>query len=418
MVDGMWITRGSIRRLAQLAVAAALVLATLAVTGPASAVAEEAVVTTDAGCLRLRAEPSLDATILTCLAPGTIVAIHDGQAHDGDVESGGHTWQRVTAQGREGWVAFDFLATPSQPAASASVLPPPPPGGLTIGRAGISDITALVAAQPFEVSAVFVFDVATQRFLAHNTMLAARLGTPPSFSIGPDDVVLVRRSSEAGGTPATSSSAAVESVGNSRGPIPTPPRGGLTIGIAGTADLDRLIAAQPFAVDLVTMWNVQDQRWLMYRPEAPAFTNSLGSDALDAATPVFLRRHIDAPDPEPPPVQETPAPEPPASGPQEERITYYFCERGENPAWWGDGGGFCGGMANGQAVHEGAASCARHRMGERFQIAGDPTARIYTCADTGGAIYDGHRDIWFPDSDSGRLWWMEVGPTALVIPVE
>ncbi|MEX2375339.1 MAG: SH3 domain-containing protein [Dehalococcoidia bacterium] len=409
MVDEMWITRGGVRHFARSAAAVVLVLVALAFVTPMAADAEEAVVSTEGECLRLRAEPSLHAMILSCLAPETVVEIHDEQA-----EVDGYSWQRILVHGREGWVAANFLGTPPRPAESANALPPPPPGGLTIGRAGISDIAALVAAQPFEVTAIFVFDVAAQQFLTHNVVLAARLGMPPAFSIHSDDVVLVRRNSESTEhTPVNASSASVEGMRNSNGPLPTPPRGGLTVGIAGTTNLDQLIAAQPFAVDLVTMWDIEAQRWLMYRPDAPAFTNSLASGAIDGATPVFLRRHIDAPDPEPPPIAE-----PPASEPQEERITYYFCEPGENPAWWGDGGGFCGAMANGQIVHNGAASCARHRMGERFQIAGDPTSRTYTCTDTGGAVYDGHRDIWFADSDSGRLWWMEVGPTALVIPVE
>ena len=75
-------------------------------------------------------------------------------------------------------------------------------------------------------------------------------------------------------------------------------------------------------------------------------------------------------------------------------------------------------MASGELVHDGAASCARHLMGQRFLIAGDPLERPYTCKDTGGGVFEGHRDIWFRDSDSARLWWMDVGSTAVVIPLD
>jgi len=299
----------------------------------------------------------------------------------------------------------------------------PPPGGLTIGRAGTTSIDALAAAQRFEVSTVAVFDVATQQFRLHNAAVVSRFSSLPPFEVHPDDVVLVRRAGTLETSPTVTASSATTS-GAMLSALPTPPRGGLTVGVAGTSDLDQLITTQPFAVDLVTMWDVDGQRWLMHRPGAPAFTSSLRDGALASGTPVFLRRHLTAPDPEPPPPPPAPLAPPPVTppvtpgDPQPERISYYFCERGADPAGWGDGGGFCGGMANGQIVHEGAASCARHRMGEQFRIDGDPTGRTYTCTDTGGAVYDGHRDIWFANSDEARQWWLVVGTTALVIPVD
>jgi 3D (Asp-Asp-Asp) domain-containing protein len=53
-------------------------------------------------------------------------------------------------------------------------------------------------------------------------------------------------------------------------------------------------------------------------------------------------------------------------------------------------------------------------LGERFRVQGDPDNRVYTCKDTGGGVNEGHRDIWFPDSDSGYLWFQAVGPTVTI----
>jgi photosystem II stability/assembly factor-like uncharacterized protein len=47
----------------------------------------------------------------------------------------------------------------------ANVAPVPPPGGLALIVSGTDDIAALIAAQKFEVAAVWMFDVATQRHL-------------------------------------------------------------------------------------------------------------------------------------------------------------------------------------------------------------------------------------------------------------
>jgi len=71
-------------------------------------------------------------------------------------------------------------------------------------------------------------------------------------------------------------------------------------------------------------------------------------------------------------------------------------------------------MANGQTVFDGAAACAPDRLGQRFTIEGDPTARTYTCVDTGGSVLNDHRDIWFMHSDEGYVWWSALGPTAYI----
>jgi hypothetical protein len=99
-------------------------------------------------------------------------------------------------------------------------------------------------------------------------------------------------------------------------------------------------------------------------------------------------------------------------------ITYYYCEQGENELAWGDGGGFCGLLASGQPVYEGAAACAPENFGQRFRIVGDPLDLVYTCDDTGSAVAGGHRDIWFHNSDDGFDWVSQVGHRAEVIIVD
>lgn len=280
---------------------ALLVVATVMAGGavlasPASAQATEMVVVTDSGCLRLRAEPSLGATILSCLAPGSRV-----QTLDGTAEADGHTWQRVHTGANQGWVASAFLKTPgssspaSMPPSTASAFPMPPPGGLTIGRAGVPSVEDLIAAQPFEATAAFVFDAESQQFRMHNVELANRLGTAP-IEITANDIVLLRRSNTGSTASGVTTAADMNLPASVISPV-IPPRGGVTTGLAGADDLESLIAMQSFAVDLVMVWDVPTQRWLSYRPEAPAFTNSLTGDHLSRGTPVFLRRHPDAPDP-------------------------------------------------------------------------------------------------------------------------
>jgi hypothetical protein len=71
-------------------------------------------------------------------------------------------------------------------------------------------------------------------------------------------------------------------------------------------------------------------------------------------------------------------------------------------------------MANGARVHSGAAACARRYMGQQFRILNDPTARTYTCADTGSAVRGQHRDIWFATADEGRRWQLAVGSNGVI----
>jgi len=81
-------------------------------------------------------------------------------------------------------------------------------------------------------------------------------------------------------------------------------------------------------------------------------------------------------------------------------LTFFVCVGA--PAGFDDG--YCGRMANGETVHDGAAACGyRFQIGDRFRIVGDSNARVYTCEDRGlGASL--WIDVWFYDYASGRAW--------------
>jgi len=95
-------------------------------------------------------------------------------------------------------------------------------------------------------------------------------------------------------------------------------------------------------------------------------------------------------------------------------ITFYYCEDTTGGARPGDGGGFCGTMRDGSVVYPGAAACDAAYLGQQFRIEGDPTERVYTCADTGGGIHGGHRDIWFMGNAEGWAWQRVVGTSAVI----
>ena len=89
------------------------------------------------------------------------------------------------------------------------------------------------------------------------------------------------------------------------------------------------------------------------------------------------------------------------------QVTFYACE--------GDGtGSYCGAMANGAIVHEGAAACGyAFELGQRFRILGDPTGREYQCEDRGLGPY-AWVDIWFPTAEEGWPWLAQTGTWATV----
>ena len=99
-------------------------------------------------------------------------------------------------------------------------------------------------------------------------------------------------------------------------------------------------------------------------------------------------------------------------------LSFYYCERIEEadgePAAAGDGGGFCGAMRDGAIVYPGAAACDVAYLGQQFRIEGDPTDRIYRCADTGNAVHELHRDIWFRTASEGWNWLLTVGRQGVI----
>lgn len=419
-----------------LALAAAFLLSASTTTDPAYAAGplaagQQAVVSADGDGLNLRSLPSLAGAVLAEVPDGTVVTAV-GARHWAD----GHCWEHVTHNGLNGWMAAEYLvpvggssddaADPCADAASeegeAGVLPVPPPGGWTVGLAGTSDIEALVEAQTFDVASVWMLDVATQDYDSYIVGAPAFVNEDGLPNLGPDSVVLMRRTGDKPGdlgepaaAPADEAPRGVANV------LPTPPADKFTIGVSGTNDPAVLAASQPFEVKLVAMLDVPSQTWLTYIPDAPDFAQRLARGQLREDSIVWLRAGaVSTPTPTATPTPTpTATPEPTATTEPEgevveARITYFYCNQGEIAAGIGDGGGWCGHMANGEIVHPGAAACSRDNFGQRFRIIGDPLDRIYTCKDTGGAVHGEHRDIWFDNSDEGFNWIRVVGDTAQV----
>jgi len=91
------------------------------------------------------------------------------------------------------------------------------------------------------------------------------------------------------------------------------------------------------------------------------------------------------------------------------RITIYGCV--------GPGGGFCGGMAGGGAVFEGAAACSRDLpFGTKLRIHGDPTGRVYECLDR-GALPATWVDVYFHNTSDGIAWQSALGGTIAQIEI-
>jgi hypothetical protein len=91
------------------------------------------------------------------------------------------------------------------------------------------------------------------------------------------------------------------------------------------------------------------------------------------------------------------------------RITIYGCV--------GPGGGFCGGMAGGGRVFEGAAACSSNLpFGTKVKIHGDPTGRIYECLDR-GALPATWVDVYFYNTSDGIAWQSLLGGTIAQIEI-
>jgi hypothetical protein len=91
------------------------------------------------------------------------------------------------------------------------------------------------------------------------------------------------------------------------------------------------------------------------------------------------------------------------------RITIYGCT--------GPGGGFCGGMASGGRVFEGAAACSRDLpFGTKLRVIGDPTGRVYECLDR-GALAATWVDVFFNNTADGVAWQRALGTTVANIEI-
>lgn len=392
------------------------------------AAGDPAVVDAGGDCLRLRSAPSLSGIRIDCLPDGTAVSV-TGAA----VTADGLAWVPVDSYLGTGWVAAIYLAIPSgttdtqQPIADAPVpgdtsgdtggttpisnvdaagyiLPIPPQGGLTQGPAGTSDPIAFIEAQAFPVHTLSMFDVATQSYLTYIPGAPPHVNSLKVGTLDPDAIVAAKRAASGAANGAIPSAIPVTGAVA----FAKPPAGGLTVGVAGTSDVATLIAAQPFSVETLAAWDVSGQQFLTYISGAPAFANTLSNSTLRADMAVMIRSGGAAAPATPPPATT------PAVDQRTASITYYYCTQGSIPASIGDGGGWCGGMASGQTVYEGAAACASQYMGDKFKILGDPTGRTYTCADTGGGVHGEHRDIFFHNSDDGYNWWLQIGATATI----
>ena len=87
------------------------------------------------------------------------------------------------------------------------------------------------------------------------------------------------------------------------------------------------------------------------------------------------------------------------------RVTFYACV----------GDGFCGTMASGQPVYDGAAACSNDlAMGTRFSIVTDPTGRTYQCLDR-GYLAPTWVDVWFYDVANGWPWQAATGAWSDII---
>lgn len=386
-------------------------------------------------CLRLRDGSGLSGAVLGCVPDGSSL-VYAGQQSTAD----GLDWTLVRWGEVVGWAASQYLvaetAAPSTPVASVEAnrtgvalpLREPPTGGVTVGLVSFVSPRAIVAAQAFEVTSLSVYDFATQRFLTY--IPGSPVNAIEDDPLPAGTAVFVRRR---GDLPAALPAPAAVAVTVGTPAILAAPTPGATVAaIAGTGDVAAFVAAQPFAVESISVWDTGSQRWLSYITGAPEFVATLKTGLLRADAVVFVKRSATpalVPTAAPAPaavVTPSPASTPPvatATGGYNTvsygsaTITFYYCSSGTRNGAVGDGGGFCGYMANGQRVHEGAASCAAAYMGQRFLIAGDPLNRVYTCEDTGGAVTTTHRDIWFADSDTGGDWWRAVGLTAEILVI-
>lgn len=107
--------------------------------------------------------------------------------------------------------------------------------------------------------------------------------------------------------------------------------------------------------------------------------------------------------------QSTPSPTATPTTPLTVHLTFYVCA-GAPP-----GQSYCGTMASGSTVYEGAAACGYGMaLGERFRIVGDPTGRTYTCEDRGAGPY-WWIDVFWYEYANGRPWRNQFGQDVEIV---
>jgi hypothetical protein len=168
---------------------------------------------------------------------------------------------------------------------------------------------------------------------------------------------------------------------------------------------------------------------VMHTRAGPAPIAGLAIPVQSFASSVFFETahsRYEPPPPPPPAPVIVPAPPPPARAPSPPpvlasqtqhttkgrianvNLTFYDCASQ----------GFCGAMANGRRVYEGAAACSWNlALGTKFVIIGDPTGRIYSCEDR-GLLSNTWVDVFWYDPADGWRWQAAVGRYGVIEIVE
>src|SRR3546814_11549427 len=106
------------------------------------------------------------------------------QAFADHLDSGAIVWVSRSPQDSRGGITWQ-PPTKVSTVTRAQALPVPPAGRVTAGVAGTTSVPELVQAQPFQVEAVFAFDVAQQRYVSHTPGAAGRVQSLPVNGLNP-----------------------------------------------------------------------------------------------------------------------------------------------------------------------------------------------------------------------------------------
>ncbi len=166
----------------------------------------------------------------------------------------------------------------------------PPPGGITVVRAGSTDLGQIVQAAPFGVESIYAYDIGPQRFLSFTPGVPAFVNTLHSSDLSPDTLVWLKRPKNDRDQTTASVLPAEAGITGPRA-LPPPSRGGLTVGPVGTTSLRPFVEAQRFGVASVWVFDVASQRFRTYHMGTPSMLNTLSLDAhIEPSTVVWLRR--------------------------------------------------------------------------------------------------------------------------------